>query len=308
MAIWLGMDGGVRLKRAASAEDVYANIEPGDIDVDARRFSVEQTNGALITGDFVSIRRVDEDGQDVTDDLDFIAASGWPDGNKYPDGEWYVNVDLIGGVRLYESWGEALHGGSRNAVELEAITEGMRLRIQWLELPERCLGQTITWELNTDREVADITNLGEGFRRNKAILVSGSGNLECLFDAAVDEDGHDADWEQSVYLHQLVLRQQVGSQFVGVFILKQAGGLPIGLAEKHRQRELFYTCECLITSVVSAVQPGDLLKSNVNFVTTGPIQLLYDYPANYLLQETTTANDKVLQESDFGVLLEVTDD
>ena len=308
MAIWLGVDGGLRLKRAGTSEDLYVNLEPGDVDVRAKRFSVEQTNGALITGDSVSIRRVDNDGVNVPDNLDFVAASGWSDGQKYPDGEWYVNVDLIGGVRLYRNWSYAVKGGSANAVALEAIATGMRLRVQLIEKLDRCVGQTLSWTLNTDRETADVSALGDGFRQNKALMVSGSGSLECLFDAAVDQCEHDADWEQSVYLHQLILRQQVGSQFVGVFLMKRAGALPIGLAEKHRERALFYTCECVITSVVASVQVEDLLKSDVSFVTTGPIQLLYDYPASYLLQEPTGREDKVLQESDFGVLLEVTDD
>jgi hypothetical protein len=38
-------------------------------------------------------------------------------------------------------------------------------------------------------------------------------------------------------------------------------------------------------------------------VTTGAIQLLYTRAADYLLQEQVP-NDKILQESDFGVWLE----
>ena len=99
MAVWFGFDGGIRLKRAGSTEDFYVYMQPADVDVAAKRFSVDRANAALITGDLVSFRRVDDDGQYVIDNLDFVDVSGWGDGQKHPDGQWYVHVDAIGGVR-----------------------------------------------------------------------------------------------------------------------------------------------------------------------------------------------------------------
>jgi hypothetical protein len=46
------------------------------------------------------------------------------------------------------------------------------------------------------------------------------------------------------------------------------------------------------------------IHSKISFVTTGPIRLLFDLPSDYLLQEQDP-QDKVLQESGFGILLEV---
>ena len=297
----------MRLRRSVSLDDLYVTISIADVDPGAKRFSADRVNGALITGDLVAIWRVDEDGKESSELLDFVAPSGWSDGNQYPDGQWYINVDPIGGVRLFRSWAEAIDGRSVNAIDLQEPAGSMRLKLQLAEDSERCLAQTVNWTLNTDREVADITNLGEGFRRNKAILVSGGGNLECLFDAGIDECNNDIQLEQSVYLHQLVLRQEIGSQFTGVFVLKRRGSSPIGLREQERQRELFYTCDCLITSVVSTVETDSVIRSNIQFVTTGPIQLLYDFSTGYLMQETPGVSDRVLQESDFGIVLEVSD-
>ena len=83
--------------------------------------------------------------------------------------------------------------------------------------------------------------------------------------------------------------------------------MPLTLKQRERQRELFYTCECVITSVASAIEPEEVIRSNIDFVTTGPIQLLYDTPTSYLLQEKPLRADRVLQESDFGIVLETLD-
>ena len=47
-------------------------------------------------------------------------------------------------------------------------------------------------DLNTNR-VADITGLGEGFRKNKATTVSGSGELDCFFNVRPDGSGCSVD-------------------------------------------------------------------------------------------------------------------
>ena len=59
----------------------------------------------------------------------------------------------------------------------------------------------------------------------------------------------------------------------------------------------------MITEVGIEVNTKDEIHSQIKFVTTDAIDLLFDAPANYLLQEIAGTN-KVLQESDFGVLLE----
>ena len=108
MAIWMGMDGGLRIERAATGP-VYANITPADVDAGIDRFGLDKPVANLfITGDRVEIARVDADGNAVASSLDFVAAAGWPDNQRHSDGAWYVNVDLVGGIRLYDSWSKAL--------------------------------------------------------------------------------------------------------------------------------------------------------------------------------------------------------
>ena len=73
--------------------------------------------------------------------------------------------------------------------------------------------------------------------------------------------------------------------------------------ERVKDRELFYLCDCVITQVGIEVNTEDEIHHEHNcFVTTDQIQLLFDYPTNYLLQEQAPIRI-ILQESEFGVLL-----
>ena len=202
MAIWLGVHGGMRLKRSASDESLFTTLQPADVDEGASRFSADRINGALITGDLVSFARVNENGEYTTGELLFVDPSGWDDNARHPDGQWYVNVDPIGGVRLYQYWDESIEGKQSKALKLSTIAQDIRIKLTLVEGEERCLAQTVSWSLNNDRETADVTPLGEGFRKNHATLVSGSGNLECIFDAGGNACDENANKEQSVYLHQ----------------------------------------------------------------------------------------------------------
>ena len=303
MAIWHGHGGGLRLQRA-NAGPVYVWIEPGDVDAAARRMSADRAVASLITGDYAAIAHVDENGALLTDPLPFMDAGAWGDGTRYPDGQWYVNVDAIGGVRFFRSWDDALRGDVSDAVPLLATSSRCRIRVQLSSSNDRCLAQTISWELNTNREVANITPLGDGFEKNMATLVSGSGNLDCFFSAGTDKCSADVDHERSIYLHRLVLRQEIGSEFLGLFVLKRRGDVVPDLSPEYDKQQLFYLCNCVISGVVSTVDVDEIIHSRIEFVTTDEIQLLYDYPTSYLLQEGSGVN-QVLQENDSGILVDL---
>ena len=305
MAIWLGEAGGIRIG-AATSEKIYAYIDPADVNVSTNRFAFKDARYTLISGNKIWIRRIEEDGSPSKEMLDFVSPSGWGDSQQHPDGEWYVNTDAVGGIRLFKNWGDAINNNRSKAIQLETPASGYRVTYEVIEAPQRCLAQTTTWTINTDRETADFTALGDGFRQNMATLVSGSGELDCFFDTKLRTDCFNDEEElPSVYMHQLALRQEIGSNFKGVFLMKQAGAVPIDtiIDAEEQARELFYFAECVITSVVSELIPDQPIHSRISFVTTGPIQLLYDFPRSYLLQEQPP-NDKILKESGFGILLE----
>jgi len=308
MAIWLGSAGGISLGRTPT-ERTYGTIQPSGIDVAAKRFGFEELDHGLITGDRVWIRRVDANGDPVAAALDFVASSGWVDGVQHNDGRWFVNVDAMSSLRLFRTWREALAGSASAAIALQAPSGSCRVSYEVESSDDRCLAQTVSWVLNTDREVADFSSLGDGFRQRMGTMVSGSGELDCLFDftagLCADET---AEEESSVYLHRLILRQDVGATFRGVFLLKQSAAIPISglISGRDQERQLFYAADCVITEVGTELSATEAIHSKIKFVTTGPIQLLLDFPSSYLLQESGPP-DRVLQETDFGILLEVAD-
>jgi hypothetical protein len=256
---------------------------------------------SLITGDRVWIRRVDDNGAPVADVLDFVAASGWEDGVQRNDGQWYVNVDSVGGVRLYSTWAKAIAGGSADAITLVLPSGTYRVSYEVMDDGAEILAQTVSWVLNTDREVADYTSLGDSFRQQMSTLVSGGGEIDCFFDT--DWRGTD---ESPIYLHRLAMRQEIGAKFTGVFLMKRADTIPVGslISNQEARKELFYLADCVITKVATELTASEPIHSRISFVTTGPIQLLFDFVSGYLLQETSPY-DKVLQESGFGIFLEV---
>ena len=303
MAIWSGYGGGLRLQRSSSGP-AYVWIQSGDVDATAKRMSADRGTASLITGDEVSIALVNDSGTLLSDALPFMAAGAWRDNTRYPDGQWYVNVDPIGGFRFYLRWEDAIKGGADKAVPLLGITEACRIRVVLTDGRQKCLAQTQSWTLNTNRETANITPLGEGFQKNMSTLVSGSGTLECFFSAGIDKCSVDFDIERSMYLHQLALRQEIGSEFVGVFLLKRTGHVVADLDDMFDATELFYLCNCVITNVASSVNVDEMIFSRVEFVTTDEIKLLHDYPRNYLMQEGSSG-DLVLQENDSGILVDL---
>lgn len=307
MAIWIGEAGGVRIGRKQS-ERIYSYIAPSEVDTTAKRFGFEDQTTSLITGDYVWFRRVDVNGAATTDLLDFVDSSGWTDNTRRNDGQWFVNVDGVGGIRLFNTWTKAIAGKASDAIALSIPASTYRVSYEIVSSDDSYLAQTISWMLNTNRDVADYTSLGDHFRQQMSTLVSGSGELDCFFDTtwrggAPDYAGTE---ESAIYMHQLALRQEIGSEFTGVFLMKRTDTVPIGtlIDNIEAQKELFYTAECVITSVATELVADQPIHSKISFVTTGPIRLLFDFPSGYLLQEQEP-NDKILQESGFGILLEV---
>jgi len=307
MAIWIGEAGGLRIGRKQS-ERVYSRLTPSDVDVTTKRFGLQDRVVNLITGDRVWFRRVDESGVPTTDLLDFVATSGWTDNARRNDGQWYVNVDSVGGIRLFATWQKALTGSVADAITLTTPTASYRVSYEVVSKDDAYLAQTVSWMLNTDRDTAEYTSLGDSFRQRMSTLVSGSGELDCFFDTtwrggAPDYVGTE---ESAVYMHQLALRQEIGAEFAGVFLMKRTNTVPIGtlINAVEARKELFYIADCVITSVATELIADQPIHSKISFVTTGPIRLLFDLPSDYLLQEQDP-QDKVLQESGFGILLEV---
>ena len=282
MTVYLGDTGIVELKRTA-LYPIAALLASGDVDADAKRFSFDFPTGALITGDRINIGT-----QDGTD-LELV------DGRNYPDGRWYCHVDKVGGVRLYDAFQDAVNGYKDNAVELVAPSKDQRIYVINRDDDYNCVGQISQYEITTSRETVDLTTLGDNFRESYANgLISGQGNISCFWeykyrncDESVGEHT-----ELAQYFAHLVLRLDQGSSFLGRFYIHRGEG-----------EAVWYEAECIVTNVGFSFEPGVPVRTRIDFVTTGPIQLIIGTPPSYLLKEDEF---NLLQEN--GSLIELEDD
>jgi len=174
MSVYLGTFGKVELRRKADRREFLAVIKPADVNVSAKRFGISVTNieikpdpdqnytlGELITGDkvrFVSAASPQEA-------LSFI--DSWP----FLDAEYWVYVDEVGGIRLFNSFAHAVNGLKANAVALAvpSASAGVPVQITILNDDRTVLAQVTNYELNTERETVDTTSLSDEFRSRKAL-------------------------------------------------------------------------------------------------------------------------------------------
>ena len=290
MAVYLGTIGLVELTRSSIDETFLSDVNPSDVNVSRNRFSFDFAEGQLLTGDQLEIKATDGGL------LDFVA--GW----GYPDGKWYIHVDEVGGIALYVEFQDAVNGEAANRVPLTLPSRDIPIEVKVADNVSRCLGQVTSYELNTARDAVDVTELGEEFHRQYATLISGNGTLNCFFDYRTDPcalDGTDiSSIEEVVYLHQLVLRQQLGSEFKARLSLVRAG------SGQKVTDELWYEFDAVVTNVGVAFEPAQPVRSTINFVATGPITLKVGAPSIYLVQEQDAKSRIGLERSQgYGFLL-----
>jgi len=250
MTVYLGNAGNIELIRD-SGDETTGTIAPANVNTEKDMFSFDFKAGTLVTGDFVEFKST------VT--LSFI--SGW----AYPKGNFFVSVDQLGGLRLYNTYSDAVAGTSNNRVALATPGTSIAITCTILNSVPRVLGQIVRFELSTDREAVDTTGLGDEFRNQYSTLITGSGSIECIFDYAVA-----GEIEVAVYLHNLLLRQQFGSDFKAkLYILSEGQAQGANAANDS----VWYEISGVMTQAAISCAAGDIIGSTFTFVTTGEIKL-----------------------------------
>ena len=296
MAVLLGEIGKVELKRASDDFSITGVVRPADVNATRNRFSFMFPAGSLVSGDRVEIRNTD--GTDLT----FVSASAWPDNTKHPDGVFYVHVDEAGGIRLYESFTQAISGETAGRKSLDSITADVPIRVTLQDTEYRVLGQVTNFELNTERESVDTTALSDDFRRNVSGLISGSGRLTAFFD--YENRQGDTRYgsslarytEAPIFINQLVLRTSTGSKFEAKFTLVGTGPKPAGDATDIND-QVWYEVVGRVTNAGVEFSPTEPIRVTMDFVTTGPIHLRTQYDTDYLL---LSASDRLRVEVQQG--------
>ena len=286
MGVYFGQAGEIALKRDSLQAALKTQLDPFDVNTSTKRFSVDHSSGSLITGDEVEIETVDKS------TLELVS------GHSYPDGKWFVNVDPLGGLRLYNSFAAAIEGLQTNALTLVTPSSAKDILIRTRNERYRHVAGVKDFEMTTTREQVDLTNLGDEFRNQfEAGLISGQGSLNCLW----QHDYYDGDRanefgtdpEFPFYLAQLVLRTQQGADFDALLYIHKDGS--------NSKKNVYYEANCVITNVAVTVSASEVIETRIEFVTNGVIALKTGDTPGYLLQENA---DKILQENLSPILLE----
>jgi len=160
----------------------------------------------------------------------------------------------------------------------------------------RLLANIIRFELSTDREAVDTSSLGDEFRNQYSTLITGSGSIECIFDYATA-----GQTEIAVYLHNLLLRQQFGSDFkANLYILTEGQGQGVNASNDS----VWYEIQGVMTNAAIQCTAGDIIESRFTFVTTGEIKLRVQTAtwADLLLN---SAGDRLVLSTADGDILEL---
>jgi len=282
MSIYLGREGYVQLTRIAETDEyVRGVLTPNDVNVSERRFSFNFSSSVFITGDRIELG---------TQDLSNLVLI---QNHSFPDALVYVNVDDAGGIRLFDTFEQAVNGDINDALPLERDTGNQNIRARTRDPGFNFISQVYKYEITTSRDSVDVTALGKSFRENYSNgLISGQGSLSCFWEYknTLGDDKVGGKDEVPNYMAKLLLRLKQGSVFRGRFVI----------FDDKRGHKIFYQMRCVVTNV--AIQAGtrdEIIETEINFVTSGPISLKVSQDFGSLLLEDSS---KLLAEDSTQIL------
>ena len=291
MTYFIGHHGRIKLKRKNQTA-FTSSVNPDDVNTVLNRFGFDGSLENLLTGDQLVITTNDSRG------LDFMPSSTWPNGGGTTLNEivLYSNINAMGGIRLFNTFTDAINNVRANEYPLEAFAGApIEISARILGSIERVLGDVNGFSFNTDRESIETTALSDKFKRmHSAGLISGGGSIDCLFGTATGSQ-----IENSLLMLQLINRVDLGSEFSCFLQLVDNSTTLYSTAQN-----IYYEFDAVITKSGVEVRADALISCAIDFVTTGEIKLLIGEPSGYILKEDT---DRVLKEDLEGLLIEVTD-
>lgn len=314
MAFYLGNHGNIRLRRGTDkdAGNFNATISPDDINTTLNRIGIEGSLDNLITGDRVVFTTTDNRRLDFIPDTRFgeleflqteagdqlITQSGdafYKNGLTTDDFTAYVNMNAVGGLRLYSEFADAINNERSNEIALDPFTnEPINTNLTVRDTRFNILGNVTRYEFNTSRDAVDTTALSDKYKQQfNAGLISGSGRIECAFDYTTTTST-----EAPIIMLQTIQRLDMGCAFDLALYLTDKEVVP-------SVDNIFYLTTAVTTSTGISVEAGGLVTCTVDFVTTGQIRLVIGRPDEYILKED---DDRIQVEHSLDFLLqELTD-
>lgn len=291
MTVFLGDSGRILLRRKGSDQVMRTTVNTSDVRDDVNRFSVDFAHEQLISGDRLEIRSLG--GENLT----------WID---HPDVDnsftRYINVDAAGGIRLYDTFSDAVSDNRGAAVSLVKPPQAQQVTLKVADSgTDRCLAEVRNYSITTSRETIDTTNLGAHYRKQyESGLIQGQGQIVCLWrnendGSCEDSDDYKGEVEFSSYLAKLCIRLVHGAAFHGQFYIYTSG--------EFDEKSVWYESDtCIVTNVAVTVTPAEVVETTIDFITSGPITLQEGYLSKYLQLED---GYYVLQEDAFGGRIEL---
>ena len=291
MAVFLGATGNIRLKRGSQAglSTFEDQITPDDVTVSLNRVGLSRSSDNLVTGDRVEIATTDPRG------LVCFASSNWGSAVIEDTITAYVNVNAVGGLRLFDTFNEAVNNNRSAEYTVTAFAGApLPVTITLRDSVSRVLGNVTSYELNTTRDQVDTTSLSDKFKTQFAAgLISGSGRIDCLFD--YKSTGIK---EVPLMLLQTLQRVDIGSTCdLALYVVDQA--------LDATETSVYYEFEAVITASGISVDTDTAITCTLDFVTTGEIKLLVGEPVGYILKED---EDRIYLERSLGFLLQESED
>lgn len=290
MTFFLGHYGKVKLRRKSPGV-FSSSVLPADVNTILNRVGFDGSVDNLLTGDQLVISTTDPRG------LDFLPTSTWPDGGGATQNSVtvYVNINALGGLRLFETFSAAINNDRSAEYALETFTgAAIPIDVQIYGSVERVLGDVTGFSFNTDREALDTTTMSDRFKKMySAGLLSGAGSIDCLFNT--ENSGL---VENSLLMLQLINRTDIGSEFSCFLQLVESDAY-------SKAQNIYYEFDAMVTRTGIEVRPDQAISCVIDFVTTGEIRLLIGEPSGYILKED---DDRIrLQQNLDFLLTEVTD-
>lgn len=291
MAVFSGHQGNVRLRRGSSSEDglITDVILSDDVNTALNRLNFDKSLDNLITGDRVDITTEDSRG------LVFLPSSFWNSNTTEDSASVYVNVNAAGGLRLFNSFQDAVNNNRATEIVLtEFAGNPLDIEINVRDVSYNILGNVSGYTLNTERGAIDVTALADKFRKQYAAgLITGAGTIDCLFDY-----GTTGIKEPPVLLLQLIHRIDIGSEFDLALYLTDSTSNPLN-------QTVYYEMKAMVTRAGVTIEDNAVVSCAVDFITTGEIRLLIGEPVGYVLKED---NDRIELEQSLGYLLKEVED
>lgn len=286
MSVYLGTFGQVELQRQFDGGSLTSTVDAADVNATRKRFSFDFDHGQLVTGDQVEITSTNN------------AALSFIDSYTKTSVKKFIHVDELGGIRLYDSFANAVNGGTANATTLATPSAAIPIKVEVQNAVSRVLASVESYELNNQREVVDTTTLSDDFRSRVNTVMSGSGRMTCEWEYTGDTAN-----ELPNYLLELSLRTQVGSQFKGKFYLKTNGYNPSGVAARLDD-EIWYECSGILTACAVQFTTAEIVRITADFITTGPIELKMKLEQRDALLQEDSGEIRLDQDSTAKLLLQ----